>query len=348
MTALWGRDMTDRPEDLTGRADETNCRTVTPADPLSGLLRAVRLTGAMYYRVSTTLPWPAIQVPPGRALVGAFGPPTRNVASFHVVTEGSCWTGTADGRPVLLEAGDVVVYPLGHAYYLGPDPRLPRTAPDSGSLVKLLTQVSSGAVPPMFTFGDGLPRTSFVCGFLGCDLSQFDPVLSLPPMVRVRSAGQPLAGLVELALTELTAAPGAALVRERLSESMFLETIRQHLADRNRPVDGVAARALGLIEVDLGGPWSLGSLAAAAGVSRSVLIRHFSEAVGQPPMQYLTRRRMQVAHELLAGPATVAAVARAVGYGSEAAFSRAFKRSAGVSPDAWRHARDRAPAAVGL
>ena len=137
--------MTNRPDWMTVRPGGT-------ADLLSGVPRGVRLTGALYYRVSTSCPWPPIRVPIGAALVGAFGGRTRNVVSYYVVIEGTCWTGIEGGRPVQLRQGDVVVFPRGHAYFLSPDRRPLSPAADAKQLVTLLQCLSSGAVQPSFTF----------------------------------------------------------------------------------------------------------------------------------------------------------------------------------------------------
>jgi AraC-like DNA-binding protein len=331
--------MTVRPNSLTEHPAEIG-------DLVSHLLRGVRLTGAVYYRIDASGPWPPIGVPVGTALAGAFGARTRNVLSYHVLIQGSCWTAIDGERPTRLRAGDVVVYPKGDPYVLADNPQWTEPSAEPASLVKLLRDVSSGAAPASFTFGDGGERTTFVCGFLGCDPRQFDPLLSaLPAMLCVSSAQERLGRLVELALSEVDATPGSRSVRERLSESMFLETVRQYLASGADfgPLggldDGVVVRALELMHTRISRPWTLTSLADAVGTSRSVLAERFATVVGLPPMHYLTERRIQLAAQLLTdGPATVSAVAHTVGYGSEAAFSRAFKRSMGLSPGAWREA----------
>ena len=332
---------------MTNRPDWMTVRPGSTADLLSEVLRGVRLTGALYYRVSTSCPWPPIRVPTGAAITGAFGGRTRNVMSYHVVIEGSCWTGIEGDRPVQLRQGDVVVYPRGHAYSLSHDRQPLSAAADAKQLVTLLQGVSSGAVRPSFTFGDGTERTTFVCGFLGCDPRQLDPLLSaLPSMLCVRNCADPLAQLVELALAEART-PGAASVRERLSESMFLETVRQYLAgagelSRLGVRDEVVGRALGLMHEHPESPWTLVSLAESVGASRTVLAERFSKVMGKPPMQYLARWRLQIAARLLTdSTATVSATASAVGYSSEAAFSRAFKRTMGVPPGLWRQNSDR-------
>ena len=331
---------------MTARPDRLAVRPDPGGDLLSELLRSVRLTGALYYRVSTSTPWPAIRVPIGSSLVSAFDSRTRTVVSFHVVVEGSCWTGREGHEPIRLQAGDVVVYPKGDAYFLAHQRGQLPPPPDPAALIKLLTDVSSATVAPRFSFGAGEDRTTFVCGFLGCDPRPFDPLLdALPPLLRVRRTGYRLAPLIDLALAEVETAPGSTSVRERLSESMFLETVRLHLTSSNDldwldgSPDRLVGRAMALLHTDLARPWTLDLLARDVGASRSVLAERFTALVGEPPMHYLTQRRIQAAAGLLTeGSTTVSAIAHAVGYHSEAAFSRAFKRSRGVAPAAWRQA----------
>ncbi len=323
--------MTEHPASLTMRPDL-----------LSDALRAVRLTGALYYRVSTTTPWPVIRAPLGVELAPAFARRTRNVASYHVVIEGSCWAAAEECDPVQLGEGDIVAFPTGAPYFLACELPPGKPPAEAGSLVDLLRGVASGTVPPSFTFGEGAGQTTFVCGFLGCDPLPFDPLFaSLPPMLVAREVKGQLATLVELALAGVDGA-GSTSVRERLSESMFLETLRQHLISGETAAwtcgtnDSVAAHALALLHDDPGYPWTLAALAAEVGASRSALAERFPKAVGQTPMQYLARRRLELAASLLNDGATIAAVAHRVGYGSEAAFSRAFKRSTGITPSTWR------------
>jgi AraC-like DNA-binding protein len=162
-------------------------------------------------------------------------------------------------------------------------------------------------------------------------------------------SADPLGRLIELAIAEsLDQRAGGECVRLRLSELMFVEVLRRHLATLPEGQTGWVAglrdplvgRALGLLHQRPAEAWTLESLAAAVGRSRSALADRFAEVVGQPPMQYLAHWRIQLAARRLADPeAKVSAIAFDVGYESEAAFSRAFKRIAGVSPASWRAAR---------
>ncbi len=338
--------MTERPASMPARPDPEG------EDPLSDVFRAVRFTRALYYTVDAAAPWPAIQVPAGPVIAGGLGPRTQTVLSYHVIVEGGCWTGLDAGEAVRLEKGDVVVYPRGDAYFLAPDPSAPTTAADAGRLVELLRGVGAGTLPASFSFGPpGADRTRFVCGFLGCDPRPFDPLLrALPPILLLRGTTERLQRLVDLALAQVGGAGGAS-VRERLSESMFIETVRGHLAGLepggagwlNGLRDPVVGRALALLHGRPAQPWTLASLAKQTGASRSALADRFARLVGRPPMQYLTGWRMQTAAHLLAqGGAKVAEVAQEVGYESEAAFSRAFKKATGAAPASWRDGLARA------
>jgi AraC-like DNA-binding protein len=212
--------------------------------------------------------------------------------------------------------------------------------------------MKGGQLPFVIQGGGGsADKLGVVCGFLGCDDRPFNPLMAtLPRLLHIKrasgAADDRLERLLELTLAEARdAAPGGESVRLRLSELMFVEVIRRHLAALAPEQAGWLAglrdehigRALALLHERAAHPWTLEDLAADVGLSRSAFAERFARLVGEPPMQYLARWRMQVAARLLTdGTAKVAAVALEVGYDSEAAFSRAFKKIAGVSPAAWR------------
>ena len=189
-----------------------------------------------------------------------------------------------------------------------------------------------------------------VCGFLGCDALPFNPVLSmLPSLMRVRLHGDSwprLNALLEFAVAESNRSrPGSRSMLLRIAELMFVEVLRSHLttASGDGPSwlsglrDPVVGRALARLHAEPARAWTLSDLAREAGASRSVLAERFVTLIGQPPMLYLARWRMQLAASRLAvGAAPVSAVAADVGYESEAAFCRAFKKIAGVTPASWR------------
>lgn len=324
-------------------------------DVLSDVLRVVRLTGALFFRVEASSPW-VIEVPDGAGLAPAALPGAQHLISYHVVTRGACWGATlAGGAPARVEAGDVLVFPHGDPYVMSTAARL-RGGPPRPEILAFVRQAAAGQLP--FTVvegGGGAEELHLVCGFLGCDVRPFNPLLAtLPRLLHVRrafgSAADPLGRLVELTLAESAERrAGGECVRLRLSELMFVEVVRRYLAGLPAAQTGwlsglrepVVGRALTLLHERPAEAWTLQTLARAVALSRSALADRFAHFVGCPPMQYLTHWRMQLAARRLADGAKVATAALEVGYESEAAFSRAFKRTAGVPPAAWRarHAR---------
>lgn len=315
-------------------------------DPLSDVLRAIRLTGAYFYMVEATHPWSTLTVE-ARKLAPRVHPAAEHLISYHILTSGSCWGGVAGQEQVHMEAGDAIVFPHG-------DPNLLSSKPtrvvDASTL-----DATPQRYPNTIKVGKGAgAQATFVCGFLGCDLRPFNPLLSaLPRQILARGiTGDWLAEFPRQVVSESRELkPGSESMLTRMAELMFVEVIRRHVASL-RPnetgwlaglVDGVVGPALRALHARPEHSWTLPELARAAGSSRTVLVERFSALVGMPPMQYLTQWRLQLAADQLArGSAKVAAIGARVGYDSEAAFSRAFKRATGQSPSAWRNARQRA------
>jgi AraC-like DNA-binding protein len=318
-------------------------------DVLSDVLRCVRLTGSMLFLVDARAPWMS-WAPRSEAFRRVVLPASQHLVSFHVVTEGTCWAGLRDASPERFDAGDVLVVSHGDAYCLADSPATEATY-GAEQAVAFFRSMAAGELPPVVIEGGRGARTQFVCGFLGCDSKPFNPVLdALPAMVHLRGAGRPadrMNHLVEFAQCELREpSPGGRGVLLRLAELMFVEVVRRHLGTISGEQAGwlaglhdpLIAHALSLLHGSPARRWTLGELATRVGTSRSVLAERFVRYVGRPPMQYLAQWRMQLATRLLAEPGArkMATVAEAVGYESEAAFSRAFKKAVGVSPAAWR------------
>ena len=319
-------------------------------DPLSDVLRMVKLSGALFFLVDASSPW-GVEIPGADAFAPIILPSARHVVSYHVVTEGGGWVSVSGAPAVRFEAGDVLVFPHGDAYAMlsqpGGKPALPLA-----EALGFFRDMAAGRLPFMVPEGGGgPPRARFVCGFLGCDARPFNPLLAtLPRLMHVRPPSGSGADLLDrlIALTLDVAReprPGAECVRLRLSELMFVEVVRRYLEALPAHETGWLAalrdrgigRALALLHRRPAHPWTLDSLAVEAGVSRSVLAERFTRLIGLPAMQYLANWRIQVAARLLAdGTAKVGAVGLEVGYGSEASFSRSFKKIAGISPAAWR------------
>lgn len=319
-------------------------------DTLSDVLRAVRLQGAVFFSVDAVDPWVA-EAPDARDLASYVLPSAEHVIEYHLVTEGRCYGGLVDETPALLEAGDIIVFPQGNAHVIASAPGMrgdPTWNTDHSHTASLPIKLELGA--------GATPSARVICGFLGCDARPFNPLLdNLPRMIHLRhqSGGADLSQLVQLALAESTTrSSGSESVLSRVSELMFIEVIRRYIA--TLPEDDVGwlaglrdefvGRCLKKLHARPAHPWSLDELARESGTSRAVLAERFVHFVGLPPMQYLARWRMQLASaQLTSSDKKLAQIAGEVGYGSEAAFSRAFKREVGMAPaDFRRAARDEA------
>ena len=322
-----------------------------PADALSDVLRTVRLTGAAFFDVVAKAPWVAEQPGPEMILPKIL-PGAEHMIAYHVVTEGRCFAYTIGGEPIAVEAGEVIVFTKGDPHVMSSSPGM-RGDPFAPSVIDAATR---GQLPFFINFGgDGPPAAKLVCGFLACDAQPFNPLLeNLPPVIK---AGDPqdsdtgwFGQFVRFAMMESAEKRvGGESVLAKLSELMFIEVVRRYLEALPPEQTGWLAglrdpfigKALSLLHGWPAQNWTIEELAKQVGVSRSLLAERFTDLVGIPPMQYLAKWRMQIASELLTGgSANVATVAVEIGYASEAAFSRAFKKMVGVSPSAWRRRRD--------
>ena len=320
-------------------------------DVLSDVLRTVRLTGALFFPMEVSSPW-IDAVPRASDFASILLPGAQHVVSYHIIRTGQCWAAVGEEPPVRLQAGDVFVVPHGDPYTMASAPDLRPTMPPE-SVLEFFREMATTSAPLVVSEGGGGPeRAEVVCGFLGCDLRPFNPVLeALPHALYLggpseRTTNDRVSQLVEIALAESREGQsGARCVLLHLSELLFVEVVRRCLHSLSGEQigwlaglrDPVAGHALALLHHRPADPWSLEGLAKEVGVSRSLLAERFSDFVGQPPMRYLTRWRVQLACRLLHDSAAkVSSVAFDVGYQSEAAFSRAFKAVVGTSPAAWR------------
>jgi len=324
-------------------------------DVLSDLLRAVRLRGAIFYAIDGAPPWVA-EAPPAREIIPAIMPGVEHMIEFHGLASGSCWAAIRGEAPVRMVAGDIVMFPHGDAHVMSSAPELRGPGPDLAFYF--------APRPPQLPFalhlGDqergsrnGVPeRAELVCGFLGCDARPFNPLLAaLPRIMHVQLGGDAswVGQLLRTAVDESNRrSPGGEAVLERMSEMLFVAVLRRFVDGLPEGQTGWLAglrdpgvgRALALLHQRPGDPWSLETLGEEAGLSRSVLHERFVHFIGQPPIQYLARWRMQLAAARLRdSDAKLIEIALDVGYESEAAFSRAFKRALGEAPGAWRRAR---------
>jgi AraC-like DNA-binding protein len=322
-------------------------------DTLSNLLGSIRLRGVLYFHVKGTRTW-AAEAPASAEIAGAVLPGAEHVMEFHVLLSGSCWAAVVGSDPVRLAEGDIVMFPHGDPHVVSSAPGM-RAPPNPAGYFERREQARPFALhldahESCFTTGaaDGSDAV-LVCGFLGCDLRPFNPLIaSLPRLLHLQAAtGQDwiVQCMRQAAIESVERGPGASAMLERLSEMMFIEALRRHL--RTLPDDSrgwiaglrdrFVGRALTLLHEAPGEAWTVDELSHRVGLSRSALHARFVDMIGQAPMQYLANWRMQVAAALLRETSgTVAAVALQVGYDSEAAFARAFKRLVGKPPAQWR------------
>jgi AraC-like DNA-binding protein len=321
-------------------------------DALSETLRVVRLAGAIFINGRFSAPW-CYQSPRADAAAPHLEPGAERVVIFHLITEGECYVELAGEPPLHLAAGDAIVFPQGHAHRMTSQPGL---APAQGAR---LDQVLARR-PRQLAYGGGGAVTRLVCGYLACDARLARMLLAgLPPIVRVNvrgsNAGIWLEASVRYALAEARSPrPGGAGVLAKLSEVLFIEVLRMYMSEasdgRTGWLAGVGDRivgaALNALHKEPARAWTLEELAREAATSRSVLAERFQQLVGSSPMQYLTQWRMLLAANLLArSNAPLARIAEDVGYQTDTAFSRAFRREYGEPPAAWR--RNQAARTVG-
>ena len=328
---------------------EVTAGAAAEVDVLSDVLRTVKLTGALFFPLEASSPW-ADEIPAAPVFAPMVLPGAQHVLSYHIITQGACWATFRGGPAVHLEAGDTLVVPHGDPYVMSSGPGM-RSAVPVNAVLSFFRQMATGSAPSVVTEGGGgREHAHLVCGFLGCDVRPFNPVLeTLPRVIHLQRPGAErdrLSPLIEFALAESRQREsGAKCVLLRLSEVLFVEVVRRYLNGLEAGQTGwlaglrdpMVGHALALLHDRPTHSWTLERLAREIGASRSALADRFTQFVGQPPMRYLAQWRMQLAARLLSdGSAKVVAVARNVGYDSEAAFSRAFKKIVGMSPAVWR------------
>lgn len=314
---------------ILGRVDLTS-PPAPPADPLGAALHHLRMDGAWYFRSELTEPW-RLDLPP-----------MADCLWFHVVTAGRYWLSVPGQPPRQVSPGELVLVPHGQGHELCSEPGLP--APP------VIQDIPHEYVSERYAIlrhgGGGVP-TSLVCGAVRFDHpTGYGLMARLPRLMAVADPALD-ATLRLLAAEARELRPGGETVITRLADVLVIQAIRSWLGSDPAARAGwlgalrdpQVGRAVALVHREPARAWTVASLASAVAMSRSAFAARFTELVGEPVMQYVTRWRMHVAvGRLRSGEASVAAVARQLGYQSEAAFSRAFKRIAGVSPGSVRRA----------
>lgn len=333
-------------------------------DVLSDVLRSVRLCGSVFFTTDFSSPW-AVDSPNPDLLATIVMPEADHVSLFHILMEGECVVDCDRYPRVAMESGDVVVFPHGHAHTMRSE-----DSAESTPLNLVLSCPSPDALPNV-SLGGGGRRTRFICGYLNCN-QRFDPLFeALPSMLIIRRrtgygtveaidrtpreiadvpqvSGTWLATTLKFAVNEaLAARPGNAAMLGRLTELMFVEIVREYMQRLSRGERGWLAslkdpyvgKAVRLLHESPRRPWTVDLLAHEVAMSRSGLAQRFTRLLGQSPMKYLSEWRIHLAKQMLRDRGdNIETIAERIGYESQPAFNRAFKRATGSPPAVWRRA----------
>jgi len=315
-------------------------------DAFSEILSGVKLNGAVFFNAEFSAPW-GFSVPPSKqmSIASTLAPGTAHFLLYHLVVDGSAVVEMADGQALDLKSGDIVIFPNGDAHDMS-SKGAKRPFPNYGISDKIVARDLS----PLHTGGGG-ETSRFVCGYMICDPHISRPILSgLPPVfkvnIRTDRSGQWLeSSILHLVEEAISGRVGSEAMLAKLSEVLFVDTLRRYVAglpEQQRgwltgARDPIVGKSLGLMHRRIAHPWTIASLADEVGISRSALVERFTRYLSQPPMAYLTRWRLQLAARSLERTSRgVAEIAGDVGYESEAAFNRAFKREFGQPPGRYR------------
>ena len=324
-------------------------------DAFSEILSGVKLSGAVFFSAEFSAPW-GFSTPPSKVMREKFAPDASHLVLYHLLIEGAGMAEMDGGPSVVLGPGDVVIFPHGDPHHMrsGHETRPP--FPNYGISAK----IEARDLSPLRAGGGGAV-SRFVCGYMTCDPHLSRPILNgLPSVfkvnVRADSSGHWLeSSILHLVEEAVSGRVGSEAMLAKLSEALFVDTLRRYvdglpeqqsgwLAGARDPVVG---RSLALLHGRVANPWTIADLADEVGISRSALVERFSRYLSEPPMAYLTRWRLQLAAQSLQKTSRgVADIASDIGYQSEAAFSRAFRREFGQPPGQYRsdHKGSRQPA----
>jgi AraC-like DNA-binding protein len=312
-------------------------------DALSEVLKVVRLGSAVFFNARFTAPW-CFHAPQAESVMHKLHPGAERLIIYHFVTEGSCTVQIDGGVPIEAQAGDIIMFPHGDGHRMGSATSVAPAPPvDLPALLR--------RKPRLLRYGGGGEATRFICGYLECDPRLCRPILNaLPPVLKVSLRTGLVMDWLESSIHYAVAEagsprPGGEGVLAKLSEVLFVETLRRHMAQLPPEQTGwlaglrdrIVGKALSLMHESPAHAWTVESLARESNASRSVLAERFTHFVGQTPMNYLTRWRMALAANLLrSSSVSLTRVAEEVGYETDATFSRAFRREFGMPPAAWR------------
>jgi AraC-like DNA-binding protein len=314
-------------------------------DAFSEILTGVKLNGALFFTAEFSAPW-GFTVPPSSTTAAMVAPGAALLVLYHLVIDGGALVQLVDGQAVKLEPGDVVVFPHGTSHHMTSVKGAAAPFPNYG----ISSKIKSRDLTPLQAGGGG-DISRFVCGYMTCDPDLSRPILSgLPPVFKVnirtdRSGHWLENSILHLVEEAASGRVGSEAMLAKLSEALFVDTLRRYVVSLPEQQTGwlagardpIVGKSLGLLHSRVAHPWTIADLANEVGMSRSALVERFTRYLSEPPMTYLTRWRLQLAARSLEGtPRSVAEIAAAVGYESEAAFNRAFKREFGQPPGRYR------------
>ncbi len=316
-------------------------------DAFSEVLSGVKLNGAVYFTAEFSAPW-GLTTPAANAMAARLAPGAEHLVLYHLLVDGEAVVEFAGGQSLQLTSGDVVVFPSGDMHHISSKGAI-RPFPNYGITAK----IQSRDLTPLRAGGGG-DVSRFVCGYMTCDPYVCRPILSaLPPAFKVnlrtdRSGLWLENSILHLVEEAVSGRIGSEAMLAKLSEALFVDTVRRYAARLPEQQTGwltgardpIVGRSLGLLHSRVAHPWTIADLAEQVGISRSALVERFTRYLSEPPMAYLTRWRLQLAARALESSSRgVADIAADVGYESEAAFNRAFKREFGQPPGRYRSDR---------
>jgi AraC-like DNA-binding protein len=321
-------------------------------DAFSEILSGVKLNGAVFFTAEFSAPW-GLSVPASNIAAATLGLGAAHLLLYHLVVEGGAVIELTDGQCTELKPGDVVIVPHGDSHNMSSGKGVKPPFPNYGITPKIKTRDLS----PLQAGGGG-EISRFVCGYMTCDPYLSRPILSgLPPVFKVNIRTDRSGHWLENSIMHLVEEAGSGRIGSeamlaKLSEALFVDTLRRYVAGLPEQQTGwlagtrdpIVGKSLGLLHSRVAHPWTIADLADHVGISRSALVERFTRYLSEPPMTYLTRWRLQLAARSLQRTSRgVADIAADVGYESEAAFNRAFKREFGQPPGRYRSDHKRSP-----
>lgn len=309
-------------------------------DPITDIFQTMHVTAFGLHRLEATAPWGLRQERKAEEEVRFSGKdlPT-DLAHFAMLARGNCWLSVEDvPDPIPLTGGDCFLLARGTSIVMRDSPRTrPRLS---------FQEIGQRARSQVAHYGGGGAPTTIVCGSLSFDRASLKPITQLLPRFILVKADQARTLALHTTMQALASemidqVPGSEIVANRLAEVLFIQILRAHIAsapELNRGwlraiFDPQMGTALSAVHANVDAPWTVESMAASAGMSRSAFAARFKEILGQTPLEYVTEWRMQKAIGILKQrDKKLPDVARLVGYESDAAFSKAFKRVVGTNP----------------